>query len=125
MGGNIKKGFGLGEGGIGEVAFLYQVASKGASVGCGTREFLHRGDPSVFVGLRAGWEMAIGVFIGDILSHGGHEEALGGKEVVGVGELCPPEVVVIIGYIGLLGSKDDSTAWKKGVIGSSNAISIQ
>ena len=68
--------------------------------------------------------MAVGVLIGDILPVRGHEEALQGQEVIGVGEYGAKEVEVVIGAVGFFAGEDDLDAGPEGVIGGSDAVGI-
>src|SRR4030042_1799749 len=69
--------------------------------------------------------MAVGVLVGDILPIGGHKEALQGQEVVGVGELRPEQVVVVIGGVGLLPCDDYFALLEGGVVSGSYAVGIE
>jgi len=69
--------------------------------------------------------MAVRVLVGDIFPVRGHKAALQGAKVIAVGKPCSEQIVMIIGIIGLLGSKDDFTLRPEGIISSSDAVSIE
>jgi len=97
------------------------VAGEGAGVGCCAGILLYRHNTVGLVELGVGRQMTVGIFIGDILSVRGHKEALEGQEVIGVRKPGAEEIIVVVGSVGLLGSKHDLTGGPEGVEGSTDA----
>jgi len=68
--------------------------------------------------------VAVGVFVGDILSLRGHKEALEGAEVISGRKPGAEQVIVVVGRGFLKAGKDDVALRPEGVVGGAYAKSI-